>query len=156
VLQTATISSSTFSSRKLSCTGTVPLLLHRRWWITLETRRCESTQERVNDSARVKQLGNRARSRCCTAGDMIGRCVGRWPLVVQIRPGRRNQRSRPIGQYQHHLESAPPMCPPEHLQRFALEGVVLTEDGYALRIPIEVVMGSVSCLPSTPWIMDGW
>jgi hypothetical protein len=46
------------------------------------------------------------------------------------------------------------MCPPEHLQRFALEGVVLTEDGYALRIPIEVVVGSVSCVPSTVWSTD--
>jgi hypothetical protein len=80
---------------------------------------------------------------------MIGRSAGGWPLVVQIRPARRNQRARTIGQYQHHLEDAPPMCPPQHLQRFALEGVVLTEDGYTLRITIEVVVGSVSCGPST-------
>jgi hypothetical protein len=47
------------------------------------------------------------------------------------------------------MEGAPPVCPPEHLQRFALEGVVLTQDGDALRIAIEVVVGSVSCVPST-------
>jgi len=47
------------------------------------------------------------------------------------------------------MQGAAPMRPPEHLQRFALEGVVLTEDGDALRIAIEVVVGSVSCVPST-------
>ena len=46
------------------------------------------------------------------------------------------------------MQGAAPMRPPEHLQRFALGGVVLTADGDALRIAIEVVVGSVSCRPS--------
>ncbi len=62
---------------------------------------------------------------------------------------RRNQRAGSIRQDQDHMEGAPPVCPPEHLQRFALEGVVLTQDGDALRIAIEVVVGSVSCVLST-------
>jgi len=49
------------------------------------------------------------------------------------------------------MEGAPPVCPPQHLQRLALEGVVLTDDGYAFGIAIEVVVGSVSCVPLTAW-----
>jgi len=45
------------------------------------------------------------------------------------------------------------MRPSQHCQRFALERVVLANDRYAVGIPIEVVMGSVSCLPSTPFRM---
>jgi hypothetical protein len=62
---------------------------------------------------------------------------------------RRNQRAGSIRQDQDHMEGAPPVCPPQHLQRLALEGVVLTDDGYAFGIAIEVVVGSVSCVPST-------
>jgi hypothetical protein len=52
------------------------------------------------------------------------------------------------------MEGAPPVCPPQHLQRLALEGVVLTDDGYAFGIAIEVVVGSVSCVPSTRFLIS--
>ena len=46
------------------------------------------------------------------------------------------------------MEGAPSVCPPEYVQRFALERVVLTNNSDLWRIPIEVVVGSVSCGPS--------
>ena len=52
------------------------------------------------------------------------------------------------------MEGAPPVCPPQHLQRLALEGVVLTDDGYAFGIAIEVVVGSVSSVPLTAWTTE--
>jgi hypothetical protein len=48
------------------------------------------------------------------------------------------------------VERAAPMRPPEYFQRLALQGVMVTDDRYAFWIAIEVVVvGSVSCLPST-------
>jgi hypothetical protein len=52
------------------------------------------------------------------------------------------------------MKGPSPMRPPEHVERFALVGMAPTEDGHTFRIPIEVVMGSVSSLPSTPWTTD--
>lgn len=47
------------------------------------------------------------------------------------------------------MEGAPPVRPPEYVERFTLERVVLTDNSYSWRIAIEVVvMGSVSCVPS--------
>jgi len=106
-------------------------------------------KERVDDNAHVKQLTDGAWSPCKTAGTVIVRraaCGGL--LAVQISPVRRNQRTRAIGQDQHQMQRPSSMRPPEHLQRCALQGVALTDDRYAFRIAIEVVVGSVSCLPS--------
>ena len=72
-----------------------------------------------------------------------------WLLVqLQISPARRDQRARPIRQDQDQMQGAPPMRRAGHPERLPLEGVVLTDDDDALGIPIEVVVGSVSCLPS--------
>ena len=49
------------------------------------------------------------------------------------------------------MERTAPMGPAEYFQCLALEGVMGTDDRYAFWIAIEVVVvvGSVSCLPST-------
>jgi len=39
--------------------------------------------------------------------------------------------------------------PTQHFQRLTLKGMALAKDGHPLRIAIEVVMGSVSSVPST-------
>jgi hypothetical protein len=114
------------------------------------TRCRESTEESVNDDTGVKQLPDRARRQRSTAQPLIaGTALSGLLPVVEIRPVRWNQRTRAIGQDEHEMQQAPAVGPPEHLQRFVLEGVVLTEDSYALGIPIKVVVGSLSCLPST-------
>ena len=107
-------------------------------------------KERVDDNAHVKQLADGAWSPWRTAGTMIvGRAACGGVLAVQISPVSRNQRTCAIGQDQHQMQRPSSMRPPQHLQRYALQRVALTDDRYAFRIAIEVVVGSVSCLPST-------
>jgi len=68
--------------------------------------------------------------------------------AVQIGPAGGNQRAGAIRQDQNQMQRAPAMRPAEHLQGLALEGMVLTDDDDARGIPIEVVVGSVPCVPS--------
>jgi hypothetical protein len=55
------------------------------------------------------------------------------------------------------MQTATPMRPAQQFQRLTLERVVPARDGHMLWVAVEVVvMGSVSSVPSTPSITDGW
>ena len=136
------------SSQKLSCACTAVLLR----WRSLTIRCRESPQESIDDRARVKQLAELTGSSRCNgnAGSAIIRyALSGGFLWVKIGPARRYQRACAIRQDQHQLQSAPSMRPTQHFEGLTQEGMVLTDDGDAVGIPIEVVMGSVSCRPST-------
>lgn len=44
------------------------------------------------------------------------------------------------------------MLPAQDLKRLSLKGMARPDNGYSFRESIEVVLGSVSCSPSTRWI----
>jgi hypothetical protein len=77
----------------------------------------------------------------------LGLSVGR---PEKIGPRSRDQRARAVGQHEHQQQLAVPVLPAQDIQRPALERVALAHDGHPLRVAVEVmVMGIVSCLPST-------
>lgn len=48
------------------------------------------------------------------------------------------------------MQTANPMRPAQHFQRLTLERMVPAQDGHMLWVAVKVVvMGSVSCVPST-------
>ncbi|MGC2462959.1 MAG: hypothetical protein WA446_18615, partial [Steroidobacteraceae bacterium] len=65
-------------------------------------------------------------------------------LIVQVSPGCRYQRARTVREHQRQLEFAIAVHPTQHVQRHPLERVALTNNCYLLRIPSEVVVGSLS------------
>ena len=101
----------------------------------------ESTEQSVGNEARAKQVRE--------GGERCGLSVGR---PVQVSPRSRDQRARAVGQHEHEQQLAASMLPAQHLQRPSLEGMTPADDGHALRVAVEMlVMGIVSCLPSTRW-----
>ncbi len=53
------------------------------------------------------------------------------------------------------MKRASSVHPAQHIQRLPFEGMALTNDGYSLGIPSEVVVvGSLSSGSSGVWIMD--
>lgn len=67
-----------------------------------------------------------------------------------------HERAAAVWQHQDEMEGPLLMGPSEDVERPPLERVLGAKDGYALRKPIEVVVGSVSLFPSTPSTTDGW
>jgi hypothetical protein len=54
------------------------------------------------------------------------------------------------------MKLAAPVNPAQHIQRQALDGMALTDDGYLLRISSEVVVvGSLSCGSLTESVTHG-
>jgi hypothetical protein len=103
----------------------------------------------------MKQLAESARSCGTSCGVMIW-LMAVWFFAEEISPIGRNQRSCAIGEDQHQMEDGTPMRPAEYRQGLALEWVVRTDDRYAFRVTVQVVVGSVSCLPSMPSTTSGW
>jgi hypothetical protein len=124
------------------------LLCSRLW--SLVVRSPESTQQSIDDAAGMEQLW-KGSERC-------GLCLGVLSVcnTVYVCPGRRDQGACAVRQYENKMQAAPAMGPPQHLQRLTLEGMAPPHDGYPIRVAVEVVMGIVSCVPSTPSTMDGW
>jgi hypothetical protein len=54
------------------------------------------------------------------------------------------------------MQASTAMRPAHHLERLSLEGMARARDSYSLRIAVEVVVGSVSSLPSTTWTTTGY
>jgi hypothetical protein len=67
----------------------------------------------------------------------------------QIGPIGWNQRLRAVRQHCENVQSAASAAPAEDIERHALVGMPRAQDGYLLRITIEVVVGIMSGLPST-------
>jgi hypothetical protein len=98
----------------------------------------KSTPQSIHNGAGLEQL--RAGGQQCRLSLFY-----RFFRCLQVRPGGRNKRARAIGQYQRQMKLAASMSPAEHIQRPALEGMALTNDGYLVGISGEVVvMGSLS------------
>jgi len=112
---------------------------------SLTVRGSGSTKQSINNDPRMKQLR-----------DASERCPGGLQRAVQIGPRGWDQRTRAVGQYEQEHHFAPSLLPAKNLQLLALEGVMWTHDGDPLRVAVEVVvMGIVSCLPSTEFIISG-
>ncbi len=107
--------------------------------LVVRVRSSESTKQSVGNDARTQQLQD--------GGE-------RWWLSlkrpVEVSPRGWDKRARAVGQHEHEQKFAPSVLPAQYLQRLALEGVAPAHNGYPLGVPVKVVvMGSVSCLPST-------
>jgi hypothetical protein len=68
---------------------------------------------------------------------------------VEIGPASGDQSARTVGQDQHQLDFATTAPPAQNLQRLSLERVLRPDNRYPIRIAVEVMVGSVSTLPST-------
>jgi len=114
-------------------------MLLRSWLWSSGVRSSESTEQSVDDNAGGEQLPDGGQ---------------RWILSftrdpVQIGPGGRDQRPGAVWQDDEQLHLSLSLLPSQHFQSLAVEGMALPGNGYSLRV--EVVVGSVSCLPSTLW-----
>lgn len=108
----------------------------------LALRDLDSTKQSVHHGAGVQQL--------CDGGQCC-RLSARRP--VQIGPRRRDQRSCAVRQHEHEQQLTALVLPPQDLQGLTLKGVAPTHYGHPLGVAVEmVVMGIVSCVPSTAWI----
>ena len=122
-------------------------MLLRSWFWSSGARSSESTEQSVDDTAGGEQLLHGGQ---------------RWILsfsrgAVQVGPGGGYQRSCAVWQHDEKLQMSLSLLPSQHLQSLAVEGMALPGEGYPLRIAVEVVVGSVSCLPSTAWCtMCSW
>ena len=103
----------------------------------------QSTQERVDHDAHVQQLCDRG-ERCFSLGGAarLRRFLG------EICPRCRDQRACAVREHQHEVACPAPMCPTQDDERLAFERMLLARDRYALGDAVEVVIGSMSCLPS--------
>ena len=121
------------------------MLLRARFW-SFGARSSQSTEQSIDDGADPEQRSDGGQS-CYLRGSRD---------AVQIGPDGRDQASGTVGQRDEHLQLPVSMLPSQHLQRLSLKRVARPEHGYPLGVAVEVVVGSVSCLPSTPSITDGW
>ena len=107
-------------------------------------RSLDSTLQSIDEGAGTEQLPNGGQ-RCSLRVSGLG---GR--RAIQIRPICRHQRARAVGQYEYEVQITSAMRPPEDCQRLPLKRMAPAHDGYPLRVALTLlVMGSVSCLPST-------
>lgn len=69
---------------------------------------------------------------------------------LQVGPDGRDHRACAVGQHEQELQAAVAMEPSRDFQRLAFERMAGTDDRYPLWIAVKVVVvGSMSCLPST-------
>jgi len=75
--------------------------------------------------------------------------------TVDVRPGRRNEYARAVRQNQDEMQRTSTMGATQDLQGMSIERMARTSNRHPLgaRVVVRVVVGIVSCLPSTPWIM---
>jgi hypothetical protein len=109
----------------------------------------QSTQERVDDDAHPQQLRDGS-ERCIS-------CVSaarRRRLVRDIGPRGGDQGSCSVRVHEHQVPRAAPMRPAEHGEGASFERMLPARHRHAFGQPVEVVvMGSMSCVPSTTSII---
>ena len=114
-------------------------MLLRSWLWSSGARSSESTEQSVDHHA---------------GGEQLPKGGQRWILsfgrnAVQIGPDGRYQRSCAVLQHDEQVQLSLSLLPSQHFQSLAVEGMALPGNGHTLRVVVEVVVGSVSCLPST-------
>ncbi len=75
--------------------------------------------------------------------------------TLQVGPRRWDQRARAVRQYQDEVQLSASVCPPQQLKRPPLERVATPNDGHPVGVAVEVVVGSVSGVPSTEYVTSG-
>ena len=110
---------------------------------SLVLRGLESTEKSIDDGAGAHQL--HGGGQCCGLR-LAFLSVQR---TVKVSPLRQDQGACAVGQHENEMQAAVAMCPPQHFERLTLEGVMAAHDGHSLRIAVQVVVGSVSCVPLT-------
>jgi hypothetical protein len=89
----------------------------------------QSTEEAVYDGSCVQQIRRRGKP---MRGRVLGRRCGfrgRFTRDLEVRPGRRDQRFRSVGQDEVQLKNSAPMSVAPDGQRLAFERVQGPEDG---------------------------
>jgi hypothetical protein len=107
-------------------------------------------QESVDDLAKPEQITELA-ERGCVVDIVIAR---RYVGIAPVGPRGRNERSAAVRQDDEHEQHAVSLDAADHRQRLALERVALADNGYLIRDIAE--MGSLSCLPSIGFIINGY
>jgi len=104
-------------------------------------------QQRVDHRAHPQQVGHGGERCICGLITVRQRLRG----VVKISPRRWDQRARTVGKHEHEMQSTAPMRPSKDGERLAYEGMPLATHRHPLGETVKVVVGSMSCVPSTPW-----
>jgi hypothetical protein len=106
----------------------------------------QSTQEGVDDPAHVQQLHDGGERCFFLVSTTRRRFIG-----DEICPRGGNQRSRAIRVHEHEVPRATPVLPTQDRERASFERMPPARHRDVLGEPVEVVvMGSMSCVPSTP------
>ena len=106
----------------------------------------QTTEESIDDNSCPNQL-----CYCCQRSASVLALRLRNKRDAEIRPCRRNHRGAAIGQRKKKIERAMPVLVAENVQALSLERMPLPDDANTSRQILDV--GSMSCNPSTPWIM---
>jgi hypothetical protein len=111
----------------------------------------EPVQKSVDDGAHFEQIANQAKifEAVCSCGQH-GRRLG-VQAAIPVRPSRGNQRAAPIGQNHKKLRNTPSCEASDNKEPAPFKYMPFTSDDDRIRIVL--VMGSLSCLRSTPSII---
>ena len=82
------------------------------------------------------------------------RCCFRWCGRIQVRPGRRDERTRTVRQEKNQVQRAVAPHPAKHRECLAFQRVARSDDGDCRRLALEV--GSVMPFRSTTSITSGY
>lgn len=111
--------------------------------------RGKSAQQRIDNAARLQQIGQQSERRFRRRRARIGGLI----IGLKIRPRGRDKRSTAVRQDQEQVCAIVSMNPAMHGKRLAFKRVMRTRDDH-MRGEI-LVMGSVLGFPSTPSTMRG-
>ena len=75
--------------------------------------------------------------------------------VTQVSPGGRYQGARAVRKHEQEIKGSSTPRPSEDRELLSFEWMMIAEDGYGFGIAVEVVVGSVSCVPSTTLTIPG-
>jgi hypothetical protein len=112
----------------------------------------ESAQKSVDDDAHLEQIADQAKifGTICTCGQRVRRLAVQ--AAIPVRPCRGNQSAAPVGQNHKKLRDTPSYEAPDDKELTPFKYMPFTSDDDRIRIVL--VMGSLSCLRSTGFIIN--